>query len=368
MKRILGIFSVMVMILVFPFGGVYADNQDPEELYSQTLDHTPLDQLKAFWDKNKDKPLVKRQYKGDFDKFYKAVKGGYEIYDKVQVVNEPDKKRVKVIIPKFDKENYFLDFTIRPNGKYDNIIISKEGIFYFPYSYADPKRFNSIFTFGISDFNTGYVITNDDYLLQDGNRIIQKSGKWIAIQYDKMKEEYGAILWDIDGHWAKEYIVDGAKKGFINGYSDETFKPDRTISRAEFTKALVEALKLSTFFGDSELVKNGEWYSPYYYVAEKNGFIKPFDYDKKTYDPNQPITRAEMARMIARAFPNESPKGATDLTDIENLPNDLKDAILLAYEKGIIKGYPDHTFRPDGKSTRAEAVVMIVRLLEKKAQ
>ncbi|WP_028986231.1 hypothetical protein [Thermicanus aegyptius] len=145
MKRILGIFLAVAMLLIFPFGGVYAQNQDQdiEEMFSQDLDHTPLDQLKAFWDKNKDKPLVKKQYKGDFDKFYKAVKGGYEIYDKVQVVNEPDKKRVKVIIPKFDTENYYFVFGYAPNGKYDNVMVNKEGFYYFPYSYANPSRVKS---------------------------------------------------------------------------------------------------------------------------------------------------------------------------------------------------------------------------------
>ncbi len=219
------------------------------------------------------------------------------------------------------------------------------------------------------DYNTAYPIVSYDYLLQEGNQIVRKSGKWMSIQLYKIDESQGTYFWDLEGHWAYDSVINGAKKGFIKGYPDATFKPNNSITRAEFTKALVEALGLPVIYGEkSNLVGEGKWYTPYYYSAEKKGLIQPFDYDRKSYNPDKSITRAEMARMIARAFPNETPKGATDLTDIENLPNDLKDAVLLAYEKGIIKGYPDHTFRPDGKSTRAEAVVMIVRLLEKKAQ
>ena len=48
-----------------------------------------------------------------------------------------------------------------------------------------------------------------------------------------------AKLTDINGHWAKKYIEYGVDKGYINGYTDGTFKPDGTVTRAEFSKILI---------------------------------------------------------------------------------------------------------------------------------
>ena len=61
-----------------------------------------------------------------------------------------------------------------------------------------------------------------------------------------------AGLSDIQGHWAQKEIEEAIDRGWVDGYPDDTFRPEKTISRAEFTKMLLAATKLTP---DSETVK-----------------------------------------------------------------------------------------------------------------
>ena len=150
-------------------------------------------------------------------------------------------------------------------------------------------------------------------------------------------------------------------KAFVEGYEDGTFKPDASITRAEaaamFARLLeggddnVKAIMPAEGFSDL----SGGWYKKYMdYMAEK-GIMK--GYGDGTIKPESPITRAEFSQMIASQLDNEGLE--TDLTDIEN--HWAKKAVEKAFEKNIVNGYPDRTFRPDNEITRAEAAKMLNR-------
>ncbi|WJH34577.1 S-layer homology domain-containing protein [Paenibacillus sp. CC-CFT747] len=100
---------------------------------------------------------------------------------------------------------------------------------------------------------------------------------------------------DVNGHWAKSGIEQAVQKGYIDGYEDGTFRPDRNVSRSEFLKQAVTALKLETEGTGS----GSDWYVPYVNAAVNAGIHRYEDFT--TGDWNTAITREEMARIAVRA-------------------------------------------------------------------
>ncbi|UUZ84332.1 S-layer homology domain-containing protein [Paenibacillus sp. P26] len=97
---------------------------------------------------------------------------------------------------------------------------------------------------------------------------------------------------DVSGHWAKDAVRNAVVKGYVDGYPDGSFKPDNSVSRAEFITMLSKALN------EKVEVSNGEWYQPYVNAVVANGVHR---YEDFTQDINGPITRQEMARLVVRA-------------------------------------------------------------------
>ena len=111
---------------------------------------------------------------------------------------------------------------------------------------------------------------------------------------------------DITGHWGEEYIQTLVDKSVINGYEDGTFKPDNSITRAEFctiiTKALVNDGLISyvTPSGIFNDVATGDWFAPYVETAAINNFVLGIGDNK--FDPEALITRQEMAKIISLVY------------------------------------------------------------------
>lgn len=165
----------------------------------------------------------------------------------------------------------------------------------------------------------------------------------------------------IDGYVEMETYVEGGEKF---EYPLVYIKPNDTITRAEFTKILVNAMNLeatttSKSFPD---VKQSNWYYDFVRAASSHGIIngKP----DGTFRPNDKITRGEITAMIYRAFQtsiNFSKTGQV-FPDVPK-ENFAYEAIMRTAAAGIIKGYGD-TFKPYNNATRAEAIVMIDRSLQ----
>jgi|GEM_PF-3565632 len=148
-------------------------------------------------------------------------------------------------------------------------------------------------------------------------------------------------------------------KPYMNGYPDGTIRPSSPMTRAEF------AAILFNLYGNDEVFPKAaasdaqnHWALPFIAFAKANGFMG--GYPDGTFRPDQPITRAEAATVLAKV------KQPSDYTDSGRL-NDIshhwaKHSISALANAGILSGYPDGTFRPDAPVTRAEAVVMLNRL------
>jgi len=175
--------------------------------------------------------------------------------------------------------------------------------------------------------------------------------------------------------WAGRQIKVVAAKGAIEGRGDGRFDPRANVTRAEFAKILVSALDLdnpnvtSTKFTD---VNPNAWYAPYVAVAAEKGIINGRSATK--FDPNAPISRAEIATLIARAL--QVTKGFSEVKDIDaalanfsdagKIPSSLKAGVAFAASKNIVIG-TNGKFNPNDNASRAEAAVIVYRALNAKA-
>lgn len=166
---------------------------------------------------------------------------------------------------------------------------------------------------------------------------------------------------DIVGHWAQSKIEEMAALGVVNGYPDGSFKPDGTITRAEFATMLVKAFELSPQSGKVFADTIGHWASDYIATAEANGLVS--GYDASTFGPDDLITREQTAVMIVKAAGLTMISEETSFADNTGISGWAKDAVATAAANGLVKGYPDNTFRPLGSATRAEAVTVILNAL-----
>lgn len=152
---------------------------------------------------------------------------------------------------------------------------------------------------------------------------------------------------------------------YIMGYPDGTVQPEGEITRAEactiFFRLLTDSSRDYYFSKTNDYtdVNAGDWFNNAISTLSNAGIVT--GYNDGTFRPNQPITRGEMAKIIAN-FANLS-KGGKTFTDLSG--HWSKTYVELAAGNGWIAGYPDGSFRPDQKITRAETVTMINRVLER---
>ncbi|MGC5772508.1 polysaccharide lyase family 8 super-sandwich domain-containing protein [Paenibacillus pabuli] len=171
---------------------------------------------------------------------------------------------------------------------------------------------------------------------------------------------------DIAEHWAKSAILSAAGMKLVSGYPDGTFKPNTAITRAEFTFMLAKALKLegaSSVAAFTDEAKIDGWAKQEIANAVEAGIVS--GYADGSFRPNARITRAEMAAMIARALKLSAEAGATTgFADDKDIPKWAKGAIEAVRKLDIVSGRGDNKFVPKGTATRAEAVTILVRILE----
>ncbi len=152
---------------------------------------------------------------------------------------------------------------------------------------------------------------------------------------------------------------------YIFGYDDGTFRPDKNMSRAEAAAIfarLISEQKGEKISGKSDFadVKSSEWYSKFIGYIEKYGIIK--GYSDNTFKPDENISRAEFVSMTVRYYglfdKINYPANTTKYSDIDGKHWAVKD-ISFAKNIGWLNGYADGTFRPDNNITRAEVVTVV---------
>ncbi len=174
---------------------------------------------------------------------------------------------------------------------------------------------------------------------------------------------------DIAGHaWAADAIKALYEAGVVSGTGNNEFEPDRYVKREEIIKMICEAFKLTPKTTDEEFnfddVTIGDWYYPYIKIAYTNGIVKGVS--ETHFGVGENVTRQDVAAMIYRFMQIKKVLTVVfepEFTDSESISDYAKIPVAAMQEYGIITGFDDGSFNPHAPATRAEAAVMVSRLI-----
>ncbi|MUT68245.1 S-layer homology domain-containing protein [Paenibacillus sp. NEAU-GSW1] len=181
---------------------------------------------------------------------------------------------------------------------------------------------------------------------------------------------YGSAFEDLAGYdWAKKEIETLAASGVIKGTSATAFSPGANITRADFISLLVRALKLNAEI-DSNFIDVAQ--SDYYYkevaIAKKLGIAQGAGNNR--FEPRTSISRQDMMVLAARAMKiagnplDESAADLSSFSDASEVAAYAVSPLSQLVKSGIIKG-ENGLIKPNGTANRAEAAVVIYRLMNK---
>jgi len=186
---------------------------------------------------------------------------------------------------------------------------------------------------------------------------------------------YQKTFADMAGHWAKADVEIMASRHIVTGMTGTTFGPELNVSRAQFATFLQRSLNLAadeSAAGQFSDVQSGSWYAGAVGAAVKANLVK--GYEDGTFRPDQLITRQEMAVMITRALAYSGKTVVLKAAEIEALlarfsdaaqvGDWAKEAAAVAVKESIVNGRTDNLYEPEANATRAEAVVMLKRMLK----
>ena len=260
------------------------------------------------------------------------------------------------------------DFT----GSY--VEIDQVGIYYFELNEEDGKRTGV--TYDDSTYKVYVYVKREGDKLVVGSFDIYKDGLSVAGEtitfhntIDTGKDDYYPIIIPTIINKDTGMLNKTDHFAYVIGYPDGTVHPNGQITRAEvatiFFRLLRDEVRDGAFTTSNTYsdVAYGKWYNNPISTMSALGIIT--GYPDGTFKPNKPITRAEFAAIAARFDETQSGKSAT-FSDV--IGHWAAKEIGIAYYNDWIKGYPDGTFKPDQNITRAEAMTLINRVLERKPE
>lgn len=165
---------------------------------------------------------------------------------------------------------------------------------------------------------------------------------------------------DIAGHWAEEDIKELVDLGIVDGYGDNTYRPDLGITRAEFTKLMVTCLGAELkgeahIYGDTE----NHWAKDYIAIGTELGIVNGIG--ENLFAPDEIITREQIAAIIYRMAGKPEAKEAA-FADRDDITEYAKKAVDYVAENKVMIGFEDNTFRGQGKTNRAQMAAVTLRL------
>jgi|LSQX01.1.fsa_nt_gb hypothetical protein len=168
-----------------------------------------------------------------------------------------------------------------------------------------------------------------------------------------------AVPVDMQDHWAAGQVAEWMEAGLVGGFPDGTFRPDESITRAQFITMVNTVLglqeKAPISYAD---VREDDWFALEIAKAKKSGYVS--GYPDNTIRPHNTITRQEIAVILAGILElDPNPAGVDGFKDAGLVASWSKGAMGAVTAAGILSGFPDGTCRPTDTATRAQAVVML---------
>ncbi|WP_171638557.1 S-layer homology domain-containing protein [Paenibacillus plantarum] len=195
--------------------------------------------------------------------------------------------------------------------------------------------------------------------------IIRNTNSMYAIVQNKKSFD------DMIGHWAQKDVEELASKMIINGTTDHTYTPEMQVTRAQFAALLVRGLGLPTETTPSSFtdVAATVWYASEVGTAAKYGLVEGVGEGR--FNPDAQITREQMVVMMMKAIGLVQGTSAfnaastnTSFADQDLVSDYARSAVANAVGKGLVQGKTETTFAPQDVATRAEAAVIIKRVLQ----
>ncbi|MFS0726639.1 S-layer homology domain-containing protein [Paenibacillus sp. 1P07SE] len=204
---------------------------------------------------------------------------------------------------------------------------------------------------------------------------VQEGERQVAVLKRNSNSVYAVIddsrsFADVSGHWAAEEIETLAAKLLLRGRSADVFAPGESVTRAEFAALLVRGFGLQPLAGEARFSDTapGAWYTASVAAAVEAGYVN--GYPDGTFRPQAPITREQMALMLERAI---TVYGAADVLPGEGSLAAFADrgevsawaesAVSRMIAGGLIQGVSEQRIAPQALTTRAQAAVLLARVL-----
>lgn len=179
---------------------------------------------------------------------------------------------------------------------------------------------------------------------------------------------------DATDHWAQDAIDRLVGMNILNGFTDQTLRPEESVTRAEFVKMAMAGLGIQKVNGGISFADHEQfpsWAKPYIETAVAAGIIYGYETEQGVvFKPTNTITRAELAVILARVTANFDKDGVNgsdeqmSFTDESTIPQWAKQSVAHLADLGVINGFEDGSFRPNDRVTRAQAAQAFYKLFQ----
>lgn len=316
----------------------------------------------------------------NIDNVSKQIGSQVELKDiKVSVrIAEPSAETAKIVENTANKNNYQVvvkpvDFEIKCTNAGKSVDVSKFNG-YVERTVAIPDGIDP------SKITTGIVLNADGTFSHVPTTIIAINGKYYAKINSLTNSTYSVIyspktFKDVEMHWSKDAVNDMASRLVIKGIDQDSFEPDKDITRAEFATIAVKGLGLmragvgQNTFSD---VQKDSWYYDAVTIANEYKLIN--GYDLNTFGPDKKITREETMAIISRAMAltklntklsaTEVEKEIGKFTDNSSISDYAKESIAACVRNEVVIGANSNIIAK-ANITRAEVATIVKRLLQK---
>ncbi|MNC18188.1 Endo-1,4-beta-xylanase A precursor [compost metagenome] len=230
-----------------------------------------------------------------------------------------------------------------------------------------------------SKITTGVVIDPDYGIRHVPTKVTKVDNKYYA-QIKSLSNSMYSVIWnplafkDVEGHWAKDAVNDMGSRLVIDGVGNGMFKPDETITRAEFAAVLVRGLGLKPAQGTAPFadVAASDWYQGVVKAAYDYRLIDGFE--DGGFHPEEKITREQAVVILARALTatqlevKASSQNGGELlklfADGNQVSGWAKDSVQAGLQTGLMSGRSADQLAPQANITRAEVAALIQRMLQ----